>query len=250
MQNFIINGIFFQDTEYIRHLNMIYYCTIIIYLLMIKIFIKARHMKKIGRLHVITDTTLQNRFSHLELTAMAISGGADTIQFRQKSGSTREMIDVARQMKRLCLEAGVTFIVNDRIDIAIAADSDGIHLGQDDFPVPMARELLGTGKLIGGSAGNRKEARKCFHEGVDYIGFGPVYSTTSKDDAGPVCGNDIMKHLSEEISLPFIAIGGVDVEKVPDVIGAGAYGIAVISSVCCQEDPEYATRMLREALYK
>jgi thiamine-phosphate pyrophosphorylase len=98
-------------------------------------------MKKIGRLHVLTDTALQSRFSHLELAKMAIRGGADTIQFRQKVGATREMIEIVRQLKQLCMDSGVTLIVNDRVDVAIAAEADGIHLGQDDFPIPLARKL-------------------------------------------------------------------------------------------------------------
>ncbi len=207
-------------------------------------------MKQIGKLHILTDTVLQSRFSHMEITRLAIAGGADTIQYRQKSGSTREMIEIARNMKRLCSEADVTFIVNDRLDVAIAAEADGVHLGQDDFPIPMARELLGEGRIIGGSAATLDEARKCLSEGADYVGFGPVYPTSSKDDAGPVSGIDILKQVVEIIPLPIIAIGGVGAENIPDVMRAGAHGIAVISAVCCQDDPEEATRSLYQALNK
>ncbi len=207
-------------------------------------------MKQIGKLHILTDTVLQSRFSHMEITRLGIAGGADTIQYRQKSGSTREMIEIARNMKRLCSEAGVVFIVNDRLDVAIAAEADGVHLGQDDFPIPMARELLGEGRIIGGSAATLDEARKCLSEGADYVGFGPVYPTSSKDDAGPVSGIYILKQVVEIIPLPIIAIGGVDAENIPDVIRAGAQGIAVISAVCCQDDPEEATRALYQALNK
>ncbi len=207
-------------------------------------------MKQIGKLHILTDTVLQSRFSHMEITRLAIAGGADTIQYRQKSGTTREMIEIARNMKRLCSEAGVTFIVNDRLDVAIAAEADGVHLGQDDFPIPMARELLGEGRIIGGSAATLDEARKCLSEGADYVGFGPVYPTSSKDDAGPVSGIDILKQVVEIIPLPIIAIGGVGAENIPDVMRAGAHGIAVISAVCCQEDPEEATRAIYQALNK
>lgn len=207
-------------------------------------------MKQIGKLHILTDTVLQSRFSHMEITRLAIAGGADTIQYRQKSGSTREMIEIARNMKRLCSEAGVTFIVNDRLDVAIAAEADGVHLGQDDFPIPMARGLLGEGRIIGGSAATLDEARKCLSEGAGYVGFGPVYPTSSKDDAGPVSGIDILKQVVEVIPLPIIAIGGVSAENIPDVMRAGAHGIAVISAVCCQDDPEEATRALYQALNK
>jgi thiamine-phosphate pyrophosphorylase len=207
-------------------------------------------MKQIGELHILTDTVLQSRFSHMEITRLAIAGGADTIQYRQKSGSTREMIEIARNMKRLCSETGVTFIVNDRLDVAIAAEADGVHLGQDDFPIPMARGLLGEDRIIGGSASTLDEARKCLSEGADYVGFGPVYPTSSKDDAGPVSGIDILKQVVEIIPLPIIAIGGVGAENIPDVMRAGAHGIAVISAVCCQDDPEEATRSLYQALHK
>ncbi len=205
-------------------------------------------MKQIGRLHILTDIVLQNRFSHMELAQLAIRGGADTIQFRQKSGSTREMIQVVRDVKQVCTESGVTLIVNDRVDVAIASEADGVHLGQDDFPIPLARELLGKGCIIGGSAATLEEARKCLSEGADYVGFGPVYPTTSKDDAGPVSGISILKGVVESIPLPIIAIGGVSEENAAEVMKAGAHGIAVISAVCCQEDPEQATRALHRAL--
>lgn len=205
-------------------------------------------MKRIGRLHVLTDTVLQTRFSHFELAQMAIKGGADTIQFRQKSGSTRSMIQMAKKLKQLCTESGVIFIVNDRVDVALAAGADGVHLGQDDFPIPLARKLLGKKAIIGGSAATLDEAEKCVAEGVDYIGFGPVFPTTSKADAGPVSGIGVLKKAVESVPLPIIAIGGIQPKNAPQVIEAGAYGLAVISAVCCQEDPEKATRTLSQVL--
>ncbi|MBI5605480.1 MAG: thiamine phosphate synthase [Deltaproteobacteria bacterium] len=202
-------------------------------------------MKKIGRFHVLTDTVLQPRFSHLELAELAIAGGADTIQFRWKSGPTREMIRIAREMQALCREAGVTFIVNDRLDVALASQANGIHLGQDDFPIPLARKILGKEVVIGGSANTLEEARKCFLEGADYVGFGPVFPTSSKEDAGPAGGLDLLAQVVREIPLPVIAIGGIAKSNTLQVIGAGAYGIAVISAVCCQEDPRGAAEAIR-----
>ncbi len=204
--------------------------------------------KKIGRLHVLTDTVLQSRFSHLELARMAIRGGADTIQYRQKTGKTREMIEIVRQLKQLCTNSNVTLIVNDRVDVAIAAEADGVHLGQDDFPIPLARKLLGKSRIIGGSAATLEEARTCLADGADYIGFGPVYPTFSKEDAGPVTGIKLLKQAVETIPIPIIAIGGVNVENTPEVMRAGARGIAVISAVSCQEDPEQATKALCHAI--
>jgi len=203
---------------------------------------------KIGRFHVLTDTILQTRYSHVELTGLAIAGGADTIQFRQKEGSTREMISIAEEMQDLCRKAGVTFLVNDRVDVAIAAHADGVHLGQSDFPIPLARKLLGDEAIIGGSAGNIEEARKCLAEGADYVGFGPVYTTSSKEDAGPASGLELLEQIVREIPLPIIAIGGITTENIPLVMEAGAYGVAVISAVCCQSDPLDAARCLRGLL--
>jgi thiamine-phosphate pyrophosphorylase len=202
-------------------------------------------MKKIGRFHVLTDTQLQDRFSHQELVELAITGGADTIQFRQKRGNTREMILAAREMQALCRKAGVPFIVNDRLDVAMAAQADGVHLGQDDFPIPLAREILGEEVIIGGSAGTLEEARKCLREGADYIGFGPVFPTTSKDDAGPASGLALLEQVVREIPLPIIAIGGIGLHNARQVMEAGAYGIAVISAVCCQESPQEAASSFR-----
>ncbi len=206
--------------------------------------------KKIGKLHVITDTFLQSRFSHFELAELAIKGGADTIQFRQKTGSTKEMIANSQRIKHLCAEAGVSFVVNDRLDVAIAVDADGVHLGQDDFPIPLARKILPEDTLIGGSASTLEEVRKCVEEGADYVGFGPVFPTSSKDDAGPVSGIKKLKEVVDAFSVPIIAIGGITPENTREVLETGAAGLAVISAVCCAEDPKEATRNLLKALQK
>jgi thiamine-phosphate pyrophosphorylase len=209
---------------------------------------EEKNVKKIGRFHVLTDIDLQNCFSHVELAELAIAGGADTIQFRQKTGETMQMIRIAEQIQALCERAGVSFIINDRVDVAIAAHADGVHLGQEDFPIPLARKILGEEVIIGGSAKNAEEARKCFLEGADYIGFGPVYSTSSKEDAGPARGLDLLRQVVEKIPLPIIAIGGINKDNTLSVRETGAYGIAVISAVCCEKDPEEATRCLRRLL--
>jgi thiamine-phosphate pyrophosphorylase len=205
-------------------------------------------VKKIGRFHVLTDTDLQDCFSHIELAELAISGGADTIQFRQKRGETIHMIRMAEQIQALCERAGVMFIINDRVDVAIASHADGVHLGQNDFPIPLARKLMGEGAIIGGSASSLEEANKCLLEGADYIGFGPVYHTSSKDDAGPASGLGLLKQVVEKIPLPIIAIGGINKDNTPLVRETGAYGIAVISAVCCEKDPAEAARCLHRLM--
>ncbi len=205
-------------------------------------------LKTTGKLHVITDTALQSLYTHEDLAKMAIAGGADTIQFRQKTGSTREMIETALRMKEICSGSGIPFIVNDRLDVAIASEADGVHLGQEDFPIPLARKILGPDVIIGSSAATREQARKCVDEGADYVGFGPVFPTSSKDDAGPVSGIDLLRSVVETIALPIIAIGGINTKNTPDVMEAGARGIAVISAVCCRKNPEQAARELAQAL--
>jgi thiamine-phosphate pyrophosphorylase len=158
------------------------------------------------------------------------------------------MIETAKNLQRICEESGVAFIVNDRVDVAFAVGADGIHLGQDDFPIPMARKLLGMDIIIGGSAVTLEDAQKCLTEGADYVGFGPVYPTSSKTDAGSPSGIELMEKAARTVPLPFIAIGGIHAQNVPEVMQAGAHGIAVISAVCCQSDPEQATRILSQAL--
>ncbi|CAO0823495.1 Thiamine-phosphate synthase [Desulfarculales bacterium] len=204
--------------------------------------------RSVGRLHVLTDQVLQTRFSHAELARLSIAGGADTIQLRQKAGSTREMIETARAMRHLCDQEGVAFIVNDRVDVALAAGAHGVHLGQDDFPLPLARQLLGPKSILGGSASDLAEARKCVAEGADYVGFGPIFATTSKADAGPAAGLALLGRVVEEIPLPVVGIGGIDALNAPLVIAVGAHGVAIISAVCCQDDPTAAARALSLAL--
>ena len=168
-------------------------------------------MKKNGKLHVITDVVLQDRFSHVALAQMAVAGGADVIQFRQKEGSTRALVETAIAMKNVC--GDVPLIVNDRVDVAIAAKADGVHLGQDDFPIDKARDLLGEDAVIGGTAKTLLQARQCIAEGADYIGFGPIYATGSKADAGMVRGLEDLREMVGGVNIPIIAIGGIAIEK-------------------------------------
>lgn len=203
-------------------------------------------MKKIGKLHVITDVVLQDRFSHSALAQMAVAGGADAIQFRQKEGSTRALIETAIAVKNAC--GDVPLIVNDRVDVAIAAEADGVHLGQDDFPIEKARVLLGEDAVIGGTAKTLVQARQCVADGADYIGFGPIYTTGSKADAGMVRGLGDLREMVSGIHIPIIAIGGIGIENADEVMRAGAHGVAVISAVCCQPDPTGATQRLMDQL--
>jgi thiamine-phosphate pyrophosphorylase len=204
-------------------------------------------VKRIGALHVITDSALQSRFTHRELAEMAIAGGADTIQFRQKTGTARELLEIARQMRKVCVSHGVPLIVNDRADVAMAAGADGVHLGQDDLPVAAGRRLLPQG-IVGASARTEEKILEAIREGADYIGFGPIYRTSSKPDAEAPKGLEALRRMCAAATCPVIAVGGITVERVREVIQAGAHGVAVISAVCAEEDPTGAARRIRQEI--
>ena len=201
-------------------------------------------MKKIGGLHVITDTTIQSRFTHVQLAKMAIEGGADTVQFRQKDGSTRELVESAQAVQTVCAEYSVPLIVNDRADIALAIGAVGAHFGQDDLPITVGRRILPPEMIIGASARTEKKILEAISAGADYIGFGPIYQTSSKSDAELPKGLAALQRMCEIAQCPVIAIGGITAETAYEVIRVGAHGIAVISAVCAQADPVNATRRL------
>ena len=205
-------------------------------------------MKKIGVLHVITDTTFQSRFTHQRLAELAIQGGADTIQFREKIGTTRQLITIAQQMQAICSEHDVPLIINDRADIALAVAASGTHFGQDDMPVSFGREILSTDSIIGASARTEDKILEAITEGADYIGFGPIYQTSSKPDAEQPKGLERLRRMCEIATCPVIAIGGITLDTAAEVIQAGAHGIAVISAVCAQHDPLAATERLMQEI--
>lgn len=201
-------------------------------------------MKKIGVLHVITDTTMQSQFTHAELAELAIQGGADTVQFRQKQGTTRELVATAQAMQSVCEQHKIPLIVNDRADIALAAGATGAHFGQDDMPVSIGRRILPAKAIIGASARTEEKILEAITEGADYIGFGPIYGTSSKPDAEMAKGLERLRRMCDIAACPVIAIGGIGIETAGDVIRAGAHGIAVISAVCAHPEPHIATQAL------
>jgi len=205
-------------------------------------------IKRIGHLHVLTDETVQNRFSHLEIAERAIDGGADTIQFREKRKGAGELIEIAGAIHRMCLERDVPLIVDDRVDVALAVDADGVHLGRNDLPIAVARELLGPDKIIGGTASTLEEAIAAQNDGADYIGFGHIYPTASKRKPGDPKGPEALREICEALTIPVVAIGGIDTENYRAVLNAGAWGFAVIASVCAAPDPARAARTFREGI--
>jgi thiamine-phosphate pyrophosphorylase len=203
----------------------------------------------LGRLHVITDTTLQDRFSHAGLAERAARGGADMVQFREKRAWTaRALVETAVGMRRVLEGTPVCLVVDDRVDVAIAAGARAVHLGRDDLDVATARRLLGRDALIGGTANSLAEALRVAATDVDYLGVGPVFGTASKANPAPPLGLDGLRAIAEAVAKPVIAIGSVTAARVGEVLDAGAYGLAVISAVVCHTDPASATRELREAI--
>ena len=200
---------------------------------------------RIGRFHVLTDFHKQQRFSHAELTSRVLSGGADTVQFRQKQGVIRDKLHEAERVVEICNRAGVPLIVDDMIDLAMAVEADGVHLGQSDFPIPYARKILGEEMIIGGTATTREQAVQIEEDGGDYVGFGPVFPTDSKDNPASVKGLRGLGATCDAVDVPVIAIGGINSDRVSAVLEAGAYGVAVMSAVIQDEDPAGAAELIR-----
>jgi thiamine-phosphate pyrophosphorylase len=196
-------------------------------------------------LYVITDEGIAGGRSHAGIAQQAVLGGADIIQLRDKSLSCRELAVVGREIAGITRKAGAFFLVNDRVDVAVACGADGVHLGQDDMRVSTARQLGPPGFIIGVSVGTVKEAVAAEREGADYVALSPVFSTASKENAGPGYGLDRLREIRRAVSLPIIAIGGINLQNVQDVIAAGADGIAVISSVVASPDITGAARELK-----
>ena len=171
------------------------------------------------------------------------------MQFRQKSGTTRELITTAQSIQTTCAQHKVPLIVNDRADIALAVGATGAHFGQDDMPVSIGRQILSTTAIIGASARTEEKILAAISEGADYIGFGPIYGTTSKPDAETAKGLDRLRRMCEIADCPVIAIGGITVQTAGDVIRAGAHGIAVISAVCAHPEPTVATQALLNEIH-
>lgn len=196
-------------------------------------------------LYVVTDEQLSHGVSHAEIARQVVQGGADVVQLRDKYATGRHFYEAAVQVRDVTRGSDTLFIVNDRLDIALAVGADGVHLGQQDMPLLAARRVAPNDLLIGISVSTVQEALRAEHEGADYIAFGPVFPTASKSDAGPGLGLKTLRDIGQAITIPLVAIGGIGPANVSDVISNGADGVAVISAVVGQEDIAGATRDLK-----
>jgi thiamine-phosphate diphosphorylase len=197
-------------------------------------------------LYVVTDAKLARDRSQREIVAAAIRGGATIVQYREKNASTRQMIGEALALRDLCHAHGVPFIVNDRVDVALAVDADGVHVGQDDMPAFLARRLMGPEKIVGVSAENIEQALAAIADGADYVGVGAVFATPTKSDAGEPIGLQGLTQVARASAIPVVGVAGINASNAARVIRAGAVGIAVVSAIVGADNVERAARELRK----
>lgn len=199
--------------------------------------------------YLVTQADLSEGRSTMEIVEAAIAGGVDVVQLREKHATARHRYELGRELRRRTAEAGVDLIVNDRVDVAAAVDADGVHLGDDDLPVSVARALLDDA-VVGRSVSTVEAARRAESNGADYLGVGAVFATSSKDvsEEGSGIGTETVRAIADAVSVPVIGIGGITADNAADVVAAGASGVAVISAITAAADPERATRTLADAV--
>jgi len=187
-------------------------------------------------LYFITDSKLTKK-TVLQDVDSAIKAGLKIIQYREKESSSRLMYQEAKEIKELCKKSSALLIINDRIDIALAVDADGIHLGNNDIPYKEARKLL-SNKIIGLTVHNLQEAKEAQRLGADYIGVSPIFETKTKSDAGAPAGLKLIEEIKKEVALPIVAIGGINLDNIDSVISSGAGSAAVISAIITKDNVE------------
>ena len=200
-------------------------------------------IKHLSGLYVIIDTQGLKRLGHIELASQVIRGGAKTIQLRDKLQTKRELLLIAQQLKNLCAEHDVLFIIDDYLDLVLATDADGLHLGQGDLPIKVARKLLPMDKILGCSTTTVDQATTAQAEGADYIAVGSIYPTPSKQRV-KVVGLKRLRQIRQAVILPLVAIGGINQDNAAEIIAAGADSLAVISAILQADSPEEAARQI------
>lgn len=203
---------------------------------------KAARSHSLSGLYIILDPSVCPARSLVEVLTAATEAGASLFQYRNKTASMQEAYTEALALRQAAAEAGALFIVNDRCDLALAVDADGVHLGQGDLPLDLARKVMGPDKLIGISTHNPDQVRKATDGKPDYLGFGPIFTPGSKQDHDPVVGLAGLRTIRALTSLPVFAIGGIQIDQVGDVIQAGADGVAVISAILKTPDIRHTVK--------
>jgi thiamine-phosphate diphosphorylase len=207
---------------------------------------RPEELRDLLRLLVITDGPLAAPRSIVDVVAHSLEAGARAVQLRNKGDSVRELISIGRDLRALTRAHDALLFVNDRLDVALSLEADGVHLGPYDLPVVAARAIVPEAFLIGRSADDPKVARQAVADGADYIGCGTVYATTTKGDAGEVIGLVGLERVARRVDVPVVAIGGITTGRAIEVAGTSAAGVAVVGAVMAAPDPEAATRALLE----
>ncbi len=200
------------------------------------------------KLYLIIDLNYPSRHSPNKLAEEAMKAGVDLLQLRYKGNNLRLLWEWANKIKPLARAAGIPLIINDRVDVALALDAAGVHLGQQDLPVAAARRILGRDKFIGISCHNIEAALAAQSQGVNYVSMGPVFPTLSKADAKTPLGFELIKQFNAKLDIPWVAIGGIKPDNLGSLVEAGVSRIAVISAIAQAEDIAQATRQLKGML--
>ncbi len=210
--------------------------------------LQRRDITRELRLMVITDRHLARPHEISEVVEAALVGGAKAIQLRNKGDSANELLETGRNLRCLTEDHGALLLVNDRLDVALAIGADGVHLGPKDPPIQEVRKLVSDEFLIGFSADDPELAHSAVTEGANYIGCGTIYPTSTKLDAGDVIGIPGLRSVIDAVSVPVIAIGGITNNRIPEVLAAGAAGVAVVGAIMSASDPLQATCSMLTAL--
>ena len=201
-------------------------------------------------LYLVTDRGLSRGRSTLEIVTAAVNGGATVVQLREKDCSTREFIEQALTIKEFLKGHGVPLIINDRVDVAQAVMADGVHLGQTDMPLDVAKKILGDSMIIGISAESLEDAIEAENGGADYLGVSPIYATPTKTDTAPPLGLEGLQEIRRAVGLPLVGIGGLNRDNAGEVIHNGADGVAVVSAIVSADDPQTAAEVLKQIILK
>lgn len=193
-------------------------------------------------LYLVTDNS-DNEEKFLKTIEEAIKGGTTVVQIREKTADTLDFYNLALKVKEITKKYDVPLIINDRVDIALAIDADGVHVGQSDMPCDVTRHLIGDNKILGVSAATIKEAQKAQNDGADYIGTGAVFPTKTKDDAPKVTKQEL-KEIVDSIDIPVVAIGGITLENAHELVDTGIKGLSVVSAIMSSDNPKKSSQEL------
>ncbi|MBB1074397.1 thiamine phosphate synthase [Rhodoferax sp. 4810] len=208
-----------------------------------------QQMRDVLRLYLVTDQQALRGRSLTDVVNQAVLGGVTCVQLREKTASTRDFVTLALALQRLLKPLGVPLVINDRIDVALACGAQGVHLGQSDMPVMLARQLLPPEVFIGLSVENLDDVRRAAALPVDHLGVSPVFATPTKTDTAPPWGLSGLRQVRAMTDLPLVAIGGIHLSNAAEMLAAGADGLAVVSALCSADDPRAAAQAFR-ALFK